>query len=89
MQVNPSEAIILLNEHCKATINLKGAEVTSVINNAGVEFMWQANPQIWPRTAPVLFPIVGKLRNNTYNINGNTHQLNQHGSEQRGAWCQY
>lgn len=56
-----------------------GAEVISVINNIGVEFMWQANPQIWPRTAPVLFPIVGKLCNNQYHINEQTYQLGQHG----------
>lgn len=47
------------------------------------ELLW--NPQdenakkVWNRSAPVLFPIVGKLKNDSYNWAGKTYQLNQHG----------
>src|SRR3954469_18300254 len=63
------------------TVRIKeqGAEMFSVTNNNGLEFIWQAKKEVWPRHAPVLFPIVGKLKNNTYQFNGNSYQLGQHG----------
>jgi galactose mutarotase-like enzyme len=44
------------------SINSKGAEIASVKRD-GIEYIWQAKPEVWPRYAPVLFPIVGKLKN--------------------------
>lgn len=55
-----------------------GAELTSIVKN-GVEYLWQADASIWARHAPVLFPIVGKLNNNTYRIDDKTYSLPQHG----------
>ena len=58
------------SDQIKVTISDLGAELTSVkSNNDGYEFMWNADPLIWNRHAPVLFPIVGKLNNNTIKIN--------------------
>lgn len=45
----------------------------------GLEFLWQANPKVWGRHAPVLFPIVGKLKDNQYSHNGETYTMGQHG----------
>ncbi len=57
-----------------------GAEIKSVVTKAtGYENMWQADPTIWGRTAPVLFPIVGKLKNNSYSFEGKQYSLPQHG----------
>jgi galactose mutarotase-like enzyme len=41
--------------------------------------MWQADPKIWPRHAPILFPIVGKLANDRYSFERKTYELPQHG----------
>lgn len=60
-------------------INSFGAEVCSVKNKLGLEFMWQAGKDVWARHAPVLFPIVGKLKDNVYSYNGKTYSLPQHG----------
>lgn len=60
------------------TIQSKGAEVSSVLLDS-VEYIWQADPAIWPRHTPVLFPIVGKLKNDQCTHNGKTIQLSQHG----------
>ena len=58
----------------------KGAELISAIDlNSKFEFIWQADPQVWPRHAPILFPIVGKLKNNEYNWNQQVYTLPQHG----------
>ncbi len=62
----------------EARINLRGAELSSFIYN-NIEYIWQANPAVWGRHAPILFPIVGKLRHNSYLFQGKTYTRGQHG----------
>lgn len=45
-----------------AAVDPKGAQLKSLVL-AGTEYLWQADAKWWPRSAPVLFPIVGSLRN--------------------------
>lgn len=71
--------IDLVSTQLHVKINAHGAELSSVKNNNGVEFIWQADKEVWPRHAPVLFPIVGKLKNNKFSFNKNSHELPQHG----------
>jgi len=72
--------ITLENESLLVTINPTGAELSSVVNRSDqIEYMWQADPQVWKRHAPVLFPIVGRLKDNQYKLEGHTYQMNQHG----------
>ena len=61
------------------SINSLGAEICSVKNTNGLEFIWQADAEIWARHAPVLFPIVGKLKDNSFIFENNTYELPQHG----------
>lgn len=68
----------LSHNHLTVKVNSKGAELSSILFN-GNEYLWQANPDVWPRHAPVLFPIVGKLVNNTFRYNGHSYSLPQHG----------
>jgi galactose mutarotase-like enzyme len=68
------------NEHLNILVNKNGAELSSVLQlNNQFEFMWNANPAVWNRHAPVLFPIVGKLNNNKILINDNLYEMGQHG----------
>jgi galactose mutarotase-like enzyme len=67
------------NNSLSILVHHKGAELCSVKNKAGEEFIWQADKSTWARHAPVLFPIVGKLRNDNYNFNGKNYSLAQHG----------
>ncbi len=62
-----------------AKISDLGAELKSFKNNNGFEFIWEGDPDIWNGTAPVLFPIVGKLKNNKYLYEGQSYDMNQHG----------
>lgn len=55
-----------------------GAEITS-IQMSGHEYLWQADPQFWKRHSPILFPIVGKVWENTYRVAGKEFHLPQHG----------
>ncbi|MFD1428784.1 aldose 1-epimerase family protein [Lacticaseibacillus mingshuiensis] len=72
--------ITIKNEFLTVTINAHGAELTSVIDNhTGRETLWQADPAVWGRHAPVLFPIVGALKNGEYTYDGQTYKMGQHG----------
>nr|WKN39284.1 aldose 1-epimerase family protein [Tunicatimonas sp. TK19036] len=71
---------VLENEYLTATFKTEGAELTSVQDKAsGQEYIWQADPTVWARHAPVLFPIVGRLKDDTYQLNGDTYTMTQHG----------
>lgn len=66
------------NKHLIVTINRLGAELCSVVNTNGTEFIWQAEP-VWPRHAPNLFPIVGSLLDHEYRYEGVLYTLSHHG----------
>ncbi|MGB3589181.1 MAG: aldose 1-epimerase family protein [Tunicatimonas sp.] len=71
---------ILENDHLTATLKSEGAELTSVRSKAdNQEYIWQADPAVWARHAPVLFPIVGRLKDNQYQLNGDAYSMGQHG----------
>ena len=55
-----------------------GAELKSAVRN-GFEYMWCADEKYWARTSPVLFPIVGSLKDNLYKLDGKVYPMNQHG----------
>jgi galactose mutarotase-like enzyme len=58
----------------------KGAELKNVFHNVfDIEYMWGADPSFWAKTSPVLFPIVGTLKNNTYYHKGHAYALTRHG----------
>jgi len=61
-----------------ATIKADGAELCSLKTADGLELLWQAGPA-WPRHAPWLFPIVGRLNNDELRHRGQSYRLTQHG----------
>ncbi|SNB71277.1 Galactose mutarotase [Arboricoccus pini] len=61
-----------------AAIKLHGAEPCSLSDQAGREFLWQAGPA-WPRHAPLLFPIVGRLKDDRLQVDGRDYPMKQHG----------
>jgi len=70
----------LNNNQLSIKINSIGAEVCSVFSQThNIEYIWQANKDVWARHAPVLFPIVGKLKSNLYKFNNKEYNLPQHG----------
>jgi galactose mutarotase-like enzyme len=72
-------AVVLKNDYLTVQINEKGAELTSVKSNDGVEYIWQADPAVWCRHAPVLFPFVGRLKDDQFKVNGQSYPMGQHG----------
>lgn len=72
--------ITLQNNQLRIGIDPVGAELRSAFHQQQqMEYLWQANPEFWGRTSPILFPIVGRLTDHTYYLNGQAYSLPQHG----------
>ncbi len=70
--------VTLDNGILRISLNSLGAELTSLIDEAGRELLWQAGPA-WRRHAPVLFPIVGRMPGDQLIHDGIGYPIGQHG----------
>jgi galactose mutarotase-like enzyme len=67
------------NDHLIVKIKSKGAELFSIAGKqTNLEYMWGAEPA-WAKSSPILFPIVGTLKHNTYTYQGKSYTLPRHG----------
>lgn len=72
--------ITIQSEELIVTISELGAEIVSIKDKqSDQEYIWQADPKFWNRHAPILFPIIGKLKDNSYCYEDQTYQLSRHG----------
>lgn len=71
--------ITLKNEVLTAAIDQKGAQLCSVKGKDGTEYIWQADPKVWGRHAPLLFPVIGRLKDSQYTLEGKTYTIGAHG----------
>ncbi|ULQ49507.1 aldose 1-epimerase family protein [Liquorilactobacillus nagelii] len=72
--------VYLENEQVKATFSNHGAELQSLFNkDTQIEYLWQADAKFWGRHAPVLFPFVGRLKDDQYCYGGENYEMHQHG----------
>jgi galactose mutarotase-like enzyme len=70
----------LEDANLKVGIHPKGAELQSIYHKGhGLEYMWDGNPAFWAKHSPLLFPIVGTLKENTYYYKGRAYSLGRHG----------
>lgn len=69
----------LKNEYLTISVAEMGAELQSIKDAQGKEYLWQANPAYWNRHAPILFPIVCSVENDTYEVDGKEYHLPRHG----------
>ena len=67
------------NEFLTLTVDTFGAEAVSLKNAAGEEMLWQADPAVWKRHAPILFPWTGKLKDGVFTHQGKSYKGGQHG----------
>ena len=71
------------NEFLSLTVDTHGAEAVSLKNAAGEELLWQADPAVWKRHAPILFPWTGKLKDGSFTHGGKAYKGGQHGFADR------
>jgi galactose mutarotase-like enzyme len=72
--------IYIRNESVEAAINPLGAELQKLTGReSGLDYLWSGDPAYWGKYSPVLFPIVGTMRNNHYSYKGGFYTLPRHG----------
>ncbi|WP_256010922.1 aldose 1-epimerase family protein [Desertivirga xinjiangensis] len=72
--------VVLENALIKASIDPRGAELKSLLyKENNVEYIWNGDPKYWARHSPVLFPIVGSLKNDSFIYEGKKYTLKRHG----------
>ncbi|HEX3040281.1 MAG TPA: aldose 1-epimerase family protein [Caproiciproducens sp.] len=70
----------LKNEDLTVQFNTFGGELTSIKDEKGTEYLWQGDKKYWGGQAPVLFPIVGSLRDKKATIGSDkTCFMERHG----------
>jgi galactose mutarotase-like enzyme len=72
--------ITLENDHLRIQVKTKGAELDSLYSKeTNLEYMWSGDANFWNKKSPILFPIVGTLKQNTYFYNNKPYVLTRHG----------
>ena len=69
----------LHNELLTVEVSDLGAELQSIKDDEGKEYLWQGDDRYWGRRSPILFPIVCGLWKGTYRTEGDTYQMGRHG----------
>lgn len=68
------------NEHLIAGIKSAGAELTTLKSKStDFEYLWQGNPDVWYGQSPVLFPIIGRVLDDKYYLDGKEYSMPKHG----------
>jgi len=71
---------ILENDQLTVTVNPKGAELIRIYGKEErLDYLWSGDPIFWAKHSPVLFPIVGALKDNIYYFNKKAYTLPRHG----------
>ena len=71
---------IIENDQLRIAIKAHGAELDSIYQKEHqLEYLWSGDSAYWGKKSPVLFPIVGTLKNNSYTFKGGKYALSRHG----------
>lgn len=68
------------NEHLCVSFATKGAELQYITGvDSSTEFLWSGDSNYWAKFSPVLFPIIGALKNDSYTFEDQVYHLPRHG----------
>lgn len=81
-----TEFITIGSAELRAAINPLGAELSSLKDAEGRELMTDADPAYWRGRAPILFPIVGRLNDDTLWVEGVSYRMEKHGFARRSMF---
>ena len=76
----------LSNASLTANLRTLGGELVSLRDRAGTEYIWQGDPAFWSGQNPVLFPIVGSLKDGQVDVGGRAFRMDRHGFARRSAF---
>ena len=71
--------VTLQNDILRVAIEDAGAQLASIRDRNGEEYLWQGDEAVWPRRAPLLFPIIARLKDSRYTLQGESYTIPTHG----------
>ncbi|MEL7147206.1 MAG: hypothetical protein AAFO69_12610, partial [Bacteroidota bacterium] len=72
--------ILLNNDHLGIAIKKQGAELISILRlDDGTQYLWQGDTTTWQDHAIIQFPIIGNLKNDSYQLDGASYKMMSHG----------
>ncbi len=75
------------NDFLKIGVKEQGCELTSVYGKKeDFEYLWQGDENIWAGQSPILFPIVGRLIDDKYSLDGKEYEMPKHGFARNMKW---
>lgn len=81
-----TELIEIASADLTARINPLGAELWSLVDAQGREYMTDGDPAFWTGHAPILFPIIGELAGGTYRLGEQVYAMQRHGFARRSRF---
>ena len=68
------------NSNFTLAVKEMGAELNSLKSkDTGIEYIWNGNTDIWYGQSPILFPIIGRLLDDKYTLDGKEYSMDKHG----------
>lgn len=77
----------LMHKDMRAVAESHGGELVSLRDRSGTEYIWSGSAPFWSGRNPVLFPIVGRLKNGTVTYDGQTGEMAQHGFARKSGFA--
>src|SRR4051812_37692419 len=74
-----SDPVSIASESLRATVSSLGAELVRLQTVTGEELLWDGNPAVWAGRSPLLFPIVGAVKDDRIKVRGQSYPLARHG----------
>jgi galactose mutarotase-like enzyme len=71
--------VTISSPQLRAHVSAQGAELVRLQDGLGHDWLWDGNPAFWAGRSPLLFPIVGRVRNDRIHVNGSAYELPKHG----------
>lgn len=81
------DIVTISSSRMTASVSTLGAELQSFDDAAGNAYLWHGDPDWWPSRAPILFPIVGMLTDDTHVVDGRSYKLGRHGFARRSRFA--
>lgn len=79
LKVSKNMVFDIMSDGAVAQIDTKGAELISLKDIFGTEYIWQGDEKYWNRRSPILFPIIGEQKDGQYEYNGKIYSISRHG----------
>lgn len=71
--------VTLKSDKLTVKVNSVGAELWEITDSDGKSRLWDGNPAVWKSRSPMLFPVIGMVKNGKAQINGKSYDMPKHG----------